>query len=191
ASRRRRLTSLFARPSVAPSALRTSLTHPRTIGRKPVKSYGNRTFLGGACCRENPPPNWPSLASNICRPAATARRRNCGASPSPIEEDTMASTRPYSLTRPGFSYSFIGSATFAATGGWLTPRPVFAEARMLVDLIRSEAAKAPIKIHKLRRQCDRARGLRRQYCPQQERRLPELPGGKFRLAALHAPRKTP
>jgi glyoxylase-like metal-dependent hydrolase (beta-lactamase superfamily II) len=62
----------------------------------------------------------------------------------------MASTRHYSLTRRGFCYCCIGSATFAATGGWLTPRQVFAEARMLVDLIRSEAAKAPIKIHKLR-----------------------------------------
>jgi glyoxylase-like metal-dependent hydrolase (beta-lactamase superfamily II) len=42
------------------------------------------------------------------------------------------------------------TATFAATGGWLTPSQVFAEARTLVDLIRSEAAKAPIKVHKLR-----------------------------------------
>ena len=54
------------------------------------------------------------------------------------------------LSRRGFCLCCLGSATFAATGGWLTPRQVFAEARNLVDLIRSEAAKAPIKMHKLR-----------------------------------------
>src|SRR5262249_43242105 len=65
-------------------------------------------------------------------------------------EDVMSSTRQYSLTRRGFCFCCIGSATFVATGGWLTPQQIFAEARMLVHLIRSEAAKAPIKIHKLR-----------------------------------------
>src|SRR5262249_14750485 len=65
-------------------------------------------------------------------------------------EDVMSSTRQYSLTRRGFCFCCIGSATFVPTGGWLTPHQVFAEARMLVDLIRSEAAKAPIKVHKLR-----------------------------------------
>src|SRR5262249_1166023 len=54
------------------------------------------------------------------------------------------------LSRRGFCLCCLGSATFAATGGWLTPRQLFAEARNLVDLIRSEAAKAPIKVHKLR-----------------------------------------
>jgi glyoxylase-like metal-dependent hydrolase (beta-lactamase superfamily II) len=49
-----------------------------------------------------------------------------------------------------FCLCCLGSATFAATGGWLTPSQVFAEARTLVDLIQSEAAKAPIKVHKLR-----------------------------------------
>src|SRR5262249_40811928 len=146
---------------------------------------------GGACPSKLPRRRGPSPAPNPGRGAAPPRRRSGGPPRRLREGHPLAPPRHYSLTRRGFCYCCIGSATFAATGGWLTPRPVFAEARMLVDLIRSEAAKAPIKIHKLRRQCDRARGLRRQYCPQQERRLPELPGCKFRLAALPAPRKTP
>src|SRR4029077_1681505 len=89
----------------------------------------------------------PCNGSSEC---TASRRRNCGASPSPIEEGTMASTRQYSLTRRGFCLCCIGSATFAATGGWLTPRQVFAEARNIVDLFRDEAAKARIKVHKLR-----------------------------------------
>jgi Metallo-beta-lactamase superfamily/ABC transporter substrate binding protein len=58
--------------------------------------------------------------------------------------------RRHLLSRRGFCLCCLGSATFAATGGWLTPSQVFAEARNLVDLIRSEAAKAPIKVHRLR-----------------------------------------
>jgi glyoxylase-like metal-dependent hydrolase (beta-lactamase superfamily II) len=53
------------------------------------------------------------------------------------------------LSRRGFCLCCIGTATFAATGG-LRPGEVFAESRALVDLIRSEAAKAPIKVHRLR-----------------------------------------
>jgi glyoxylase-like metal-dependent hydrolase (beta-lactamase superfamily II) len=44
----------------------------------------------------------------------------------------------------------MGAATFAATGGWLSPSRAYAEARNIVDLIRDDAAKAPIKVHKLR-----------------------------------------
>jgi glyoxylase-like metal-dependent hydrolase (beta-lactamase superfamily II) len=44
----------------------------------------------------------------------------------------------------------MGAATFAATGGWLTPSQSYAESRNLVDLIRDDAAKATIKVHKLR-----------------------------------------
>jgi len=39
----------------------------------------------------------------------------------------------------------------AATGVWLSPSQAFAEARNAVDLIRDAAAKAPIKLHNLRR----------------------------------------
>jgi hypothetical protein len=51
----------------------------------------------------------------------------------------MTPARRHFLSRRGFCLCCLGSATFAATGG-LTPRQVFAEARNLVDLIRSELA---------------------------------------------------
>jgi hypothetical protein len=41
-------------------------------------------------------------------------------------------------------------ASFTATGGWLSPSQVYAESRSIVDLIRDEAAKTLIKVHKLR-----------------------------------------
>ena len=42
----------------------------------------------------------------------------------------------------------MAASTFAASGGWLSPRQVFAKAQGIVDMIRDEAAKAPIKVHK-------------------------------------------
>src|SRR5215831_9620389 len=63
----------------------------------------------------------------------------------------MTPARRHFLSRRGFCLCCIGSATFAATGGWLTPREAFAKAHNIVDLIRDEAARAPIKVHKLRR----------------------------------------
>lgn len=54
------------------------------------------------------------------------------------------------LSRRGFCLCCIGSATFAATGGWLTPSQVFAKAQGIVDGIVAAAAAAPINIHKLR-----------------------------------------
>lgn len=57
---------------------------------------------------------------------------------------------PTHLSRRSFCLCCVASATFAATGGWLTPREVFAQARSIVDLIRSEAAKAKITVHQLR-----------------------------------------
>ncbi len=67
-----------------------------------------------------------------------------------MQENTVSFARQHLLSRRGFCLCCLGSPTFAATGGWLTPSQVFAEARTLVDLIRSEAAKAPIKVHRLR-----------------------------------------
>ena len=55
------------------------------------------------------------------------------------------------LSRRGFCICCAAAASFAATGGWLNPSQAFAEARDIVDLIRDDAAKAPIKVHKLRR----------------------------------------
>src|SRR5262245_26228077 len=54
------------------------------------------------------------------------------------------------FSRRQFCLCCVTSAAFAATGGWLSPQQAYAEARNIVDLIRDDAAKAPIKIHKLR-----------------------------------------
>jgi glyoxylase-like metal-dependent hydrolase (beta-lactamase superfamily II) len=53
------------------------------------------------------------------------------------------------LSRRGFCLCCIGSG-FAATGGWLSPREAYAEARGLVSLIKDSAAKSAISTHKLR-----------------------------------------
>ena len=54
------------------------------------------------------------------------------------------------LSRRNFCLCCLGATAFAASGGWLTPRQAFAEARNTVDLIRDSAAKTPIKVYKLR-----------------------------------------
>jgi glyoxylase-like metal-dependent hydrolase (beta-lactamase superfamily II) len=54
------------------------------------------------------------------------------------------------LSRRHFCLCCLGGAAFAATGGWLTPREAFAEARGLVSLIKDSAAVSPIVTHKLR-----------------------------------------
>jgi len=53
------------------------------------------------------------------------------------------------LSRRGFCLCCT-AAGIAAASGWLSPAQSFAEARNIVDQIRDEAAKAPIKVHKLR-----------------------------------------
>src|ERR1700687_3990178 len=60
--------------------------------------------------------------------------------------------RPHNplMSRRGFCFCCLAGATFAATGGWLTPREAFAEARGLVSLIKDTAAASPITTHKLR-----------------------------------------
>ena len=54
------------------------------------------------------------------------------------------------LSRRSFCLCCVGGAAFAATGGWLTPRQAFAEARGLVSLIKDSAAISPITTYKLR-----------------------------------------
>lgn len=56
----------------------------------------------------------------------------------------------YALSRRGFCLCCLGGATFAATGGWLTPSEVFAAAKSLVVQIREAAAEADITTTKLR-----------------------------------------
>ena len=62
----------------------------------------------------------------------------------------MPSLNQHIMSRRGFCLCCMAATTLAATGGWLTPRQAFAEARNIVDLIRDDAAKAPINVHKLR-----------------------------------------
>ncbi|MGF6232117.1 glyoxylase-like metal-dependent hydrolase (beta-lactamase superfamily II) [Inquilinus ginsengisoli] len=62
----------------------------------------------------------------------------------------MTQSHHLALSRRGFCLCCAGSAAFAAGGGWLTPRQVFAEARGIVDTIRAAAATAPIQVHTLR-----------------------------------------
>ena len=50
-------------------------------------------------------------------------------------EDNMKHSQ-YLISRRGFCLCCVGGASFAATGGWLTPRDAFAEARGLVSLIK-------------------------------------------------------
>src|SRR3954463_15677057 len=53
------------------------------------------------------------------------------------------------LSRRSFCLCCVGAA-YAATGGWLSPRQAYAEARGLVTLIKDSAATSPITTHKLR-----------------------------------------
>jgi glyoxylase-like metal-dependent hydrolase (beta-lactamase superfamily II) len=62
----------------------------------------------------------------------------------------MEYSRHNVLSRRRFCFCCAAGATYAATGGWLTPRQAFAEARGLVSLIKDSAATSPIVTHKLR-----------------------------------------
>jgi glyoxylase-like metal-dependent hydrolase (beta-lactamase superfamily II) len=62
----------------------------------------------------------------------------------------MTFAHKYLLSRRGFCLCCLNASAAAATGGWLTPRQAFAEARGLVSLIKDSAAASPITIHKLR-----------------------------------------
>ena len=54
----------------------------------------------------------------------------------------MATLNQHIMSRRGFCLCCMAATTVAATGGWLSPRQAFAEARNIVDLIRDDAAKA-------------------------------------------------
>src|SRR5262244_2314568 len=62
----------------------------------------------------------------------------------------MSPRHQYALSRRGFCICCAVATGSVATGGWLSPSRAYAEARNIVDLIRDEAAKTPIKVHKLR-----------------------------------------
>ena len=54
------------------------------------------------------------------------------------------------VSRRHFCLCCITGSAFAATGDWLTPRQVFAEARGLVTLIKDSAASSPVTSYTLR-----------------------------------------
>jgi glyoxylase-like metal-dependent hydrolase (beta-lactamase superfamily II) len=62
----------------------------------------------------------------------------------------MQFSKERSLSRRSFCLCCVGGAAYAATGGWLTPREAFAEARGLVSMFKDHAAVALIATHKLR-----------------------------------------
>src|SRR5258707_5828948 len=66
-----------------------------------------------------------------------------------VRRNFMPSLNQHIMSRRGFCLCCMAATTLAATGGWLTPRQAFAEARNIVDLIPDDAAKAPINGHKL------------------------------------------
>ena len=58
--------------------------------------------------------------------------------------------RNHILSRRHFCFCCMTGAAFATTGGWLTPRQAFAEARGIVTLIKDSAASSPVTAYKLR-----------------------------------------
>ena len=54
------------------------------------------------------------------------------------------------LGRRSFCLCCVAASSLAATGGWLSPRAAYAEARGLVTLIKDSAATSPLLTHKLR-----------------------------------------
>src|SRR4029077_16729391 len=62
----------------------------------------------------------------------------------------MAFRQKSPLSRRQFCFCCMTGAAFAATGGWLTPRQAFAEARGLVTLIKDSAASSPVTAYNLR-----------------------------------------
>jgi glyoxylase-like metal-dependent hydrolase (beta-lactamase superfamily II) len=59
----------------------------------------------------------------------------------------MTHPRQHGLSRRGFCFCCLSAA--AAGGRWLTPGKAYAEALGIVELIRYEASKTPIAIHRL------------------------------------------
>ena len=65
-------------------------------------------------------------------------------------DHAMPFSRERSVSRRSFCLCCVGGALYTATGGWLTPREAFAEARGLVSLIKDSAAVSSMDTHKLR-----------------------------------------
>jgi glyoxylase-like metal-dependent hydrolase (beta-lactamase superfamily II) len=65
-------------------------------------------------------------------------------------ENLMTTLHRSILSRRRFCLCCLVAGAFGPTGGWLTPGQAYVEARNIVNLIRDDAAKAPIAVHKLR-----------------------------------------
>ncbi len=62
----------------------------------------------------------------------------------------MTQTRQQGLSRRCFCLCCISAPALTSGLGWLTPRAAFAQAQGIVEGIKTAAARAPIKTHKLR-----------------------------------------
>src|SRR5467141_4585329 len=97
--------------------------------------------------------NMRAASDNDAAPRETLRARRTWTTDVVINlssEESMTTLNQHNLSRRGFCICCMAASTFAATGGWLSPSQAYAEARNIVDLIRDDAAKAPIKVHRLR-----------------------------------------
>src|SRR5712675_1815946 len=97
--------------------------------------------------------NMRAASDNGADPRETLRARRTWTTDVVINlssEESMTTLNQHNLSRRGFCLCCMAASTFAATGGWLSPSQAYAEARNIVDLIRDDAAKAPIKVHRLR-----------------------------------------
>src|SRR5258708_37380256 len=77
-----------------------------------------------------------------------------------VRRNFMPSLNQHVMSRRGFCLCCMAATTLAATGGWLPPRQAFAAARDIVGLIRDDAAKAPLNVHKTRAQGRHPTGTR-------------------------------
>ena len=69
----------------------------------------------------------------------------------PVPSETIMSLASRNaLSRRRFCLCCLAAPALASGAGWLTPRAAYAEAMGIVELIRHEAARAPIKVHRLR-----------------------------------------
>ena len=59
-------------------------------------------------------------------------------------------TPHHMLNRRGFCLCCIAATTFGVSGGCLTPRQAYAQAKNIVDMIRDHAAIEPVKVTRLR-----------------------------------------
>ncbi|MBK3397751.1 MBL fold metallo-hydrolase [Methylobacterium sp. IF7SW-B2] len=66
------------------------------------------------------------------------------------EPAPKSARRSMSLSRRGFCLCCLSAPALATGSGWLSPRVSFAQAQGIVETMRSEAARSPIKVHRLR-----------------------------------------